>query len=758
VADFETPYLRGLQRQSESTQGPPPPPETEGRDFETPYLRGLESPGQKAEPPGFWSDLGQTVVAKGARGVAAIPGVAGDVAQLFGGPNKYLPTTNDIIAKAGSVAPGIRSALHYQPHHTISRYVGSVAEALPSAVIPLGGGIGLGARMLGGVGSGLAMQGVDDAFKGSSAEGGLGEAGAKLAAGVAGGSLGVGAANALAHAFRSPERIAAERLAAGLSRDIKASGRNATAAMDEAAAAGLPSAALAGKATKGVLRDAAARSSDEAVGSFNTALDAAKGRSRAALDDAVDTIFGRPGLNALDEIDDISRRVKDINNANYTRVMALPEAQKLSTPELGAIAQRLPQNTLRDVFEELRINGVDPASVGLLKTRNGLQIAPGGGSLRLWDEIKQNIDTRIGSLVDPVTRGFLPGKAAQAGSLQNLKSNLIDTLDDVVKPYKQIRFEGSQLYQSRNAVEAGYKLFSDLDAKSIHAKRKFINNLSATQKDDLALGFAGAFKDALAKDPASALRMFAGAGGQFNIAKMNTALGPDRARDLIGSISQQQLTLGLQSLQQHPGFLQSIKGTAKDYGKSGGLGLLGAAAGEALLVGGNIMQVANMALTPGMAIGAIVGMAGRKIYNIKEAKIGEQVLRLASDPARTAELGRLIQRNPDARSFLAKTIEVTARVTPPAGSTTLEDTPAYKRISREASGADVAPPLTIPVGRRASGGRIERAAGGRTMRLSDRLLMAVERARRETQDETKPMLNAPDETVVKALEMAKQHI
>jgi hypothetical protein len=61
-------------------------------------------------------------------------------------------------------------------------------------------------------------------------------------------------------------------------------------------------------------------------------------------------------------------------------------------------------------------------------------------------------------------------------------------------------------------------------------------------------------------------------------------------------------------------------------------------------------------------------------------------------------------------------------------------------------------------GQRASGGRVGRTTGGRAPRISDRLLHAVERARREIQSETKPILDAPDETVVRALEVAKQHI
>jgi len=709
---------------------------------------------QEAEQrPGFLSDFGQTVVAKGARGVAAIPGLPGDVAQMIGRPTNYLPTTNDIISRVGSVSPGVRRALDYQPQHAINRYVGSVAEALPSAMIPLGGGIGAGARFLGGVGSGVAIQGVDDVFKGSPQEGSLLEGGAKLAAGVLGGMGGMKTASGLSTAFRPADGLAMDRLAAGLSRDLKVSGRNPAAALNDAASAGIPPAALAGRATKNELKKAAARSGDEAVGAFNTSLKEAAAGARSALDDAVDAAVQRPGLNAFQAIDDIGQRIRQVNDANYARVMAMPQARNLSSPELSAIAQRLPQGTLRDVAEELRISGVNPSAVGLVKTRNGFEISPQGASLRLWDEIKQNIDSRIGSMVDPVTRSYLPGKGSQAASLQQLKSNLVGVLDGSIDAYKQIRFEGAQLYGARNAIEAGYKLFSDIDPKSLHAKRKLIASLPASQKEDLAVGFAGALKDALAKDPAAAMRMFAGSGGTFNVGKMNLALGPQRAQKLMGAVSQQQLTLGLQALQQHPGFLSSLSGAGKEVSKAGLMGALGAAAGEALMVGGNIMQVANMAVTPAMAVGAVAGLAGRGVLRAKEAKVGEQVLRIAADPSRAAELGALIQRNGDARSFISKFLELTARATPPAASTTTEDVPRYGQHPDVLSQR----PLTIPGGQRASGGRVERASGGR-VRISDRLMLAVERARREVQAQTKPILNAPDETVVRALKVAQQHI
>jgi hypothetical protein len=61
----------------------------------------------------------------------------------------------------------------------------------------------------------------------------------------------------------------------------------------------------------------------------------------------------------------------------------------------------------------------------------------------------------------------------------------------------------------------------------------------------------------------------------------------------------------------------------------------------------------------------------------------------------------------------------------------------------------------------ASGGRIERRSGGRVdnvERLVGQLMLRTKQAKRETTKATEPLLDQPDESIVKALDVAQQAI
>jgi len=61
----------------------------------------------------------------------------------------------------------------------------------------------------------------------------------------------------------------------------------------------------------------------------------------------------------------------------------------------------------------------------------------------------------------------------------------------------------------------------------------------------------------------------------------------------------------------------------------------------------------------------------------------------------------------------------------------------------------------------ATGGRIERRSGGRVdnlERLVGSLMSRVKQAKRDTVKATEPLLDQPDESIVKALDVAQQAI
>jgi len=87
---------------------------------------------------------------------------------------------------------------------------------------------------------------------------------------------------------------------------------------------------------------------------------------------------------------------------------------------------------------------------------------------------------------------------------------------------------------------------------------------------------------------------------------------------------------------------------------------------------------------------------------------------------------------------------------------------AYRRQQNNLPGKLLAPLAGPITGLFAKGGRTGRKSGGKVgmdvKPLVDRLMTLADQAKKATDNNTKPLLNAPDETIVKALRVANQAI
>lgn len=691
-----------------------------------PSFGGVRTQAQAEQAKAPWyEDIYRTAIAKGTRGAAAIPGMFGDIASLTGTPNKYLPTTQDIMGRIESISPEVKQALQYEPQNIYSRYLGAAAEFAPAALIPGLGVGGLGARLAGAAGSGFASEAAKDALRGQE---GLGAAAGTLGAAVAGGMTGTALAQKGAQLTRDvfmPGRSAAMRLAEAQKGDLVTGGRRgAAASMDEAVSQGVAPATVGGIGTEKLIKEAAGRAGPEARGAFNVAVEQAREQAPSIVTRSIENMFGR-APKAFDEADAIAERVKQLNDANYKRVMSMPAAKAIPQTTLAPIVNRLPKNTINNVLDDMRQQGVNPATMGLVKTPSGYAIPPRGASLRFWDEVKQDLDSQISSLYDPVTKALKPGMNKQAATLTGLKSDLVSTLDKAIPDYQKIRFEAAELYGARNAIEAGYRFFNDNNFRNLHNIKKVADKkLTPDQREDFAFGAAAAYNDLLSKNPSAALSMFGGRNAKFMSDKLSYALGPDRADELIGTINAQNLNMKMKDLSN---IAQSSGFSIGDVAAGAGAGALS----QLALTGESFLQnLAAFNLAPGALFGLMASMGVKASYNAKERRIGEEILRLASDPAASAQIGRLIREVPEARSFLAKTLSGIARAAPPSAAA--------------AEG-------------QAAGGRIERASGGR-VNMADQIMAQIDKARKELQSETGALLNHDDETVVKALKVANERI
>lgn len=701
----------------------------------------------RSEPTvGLKEDLVRSAGSGIARGAAGFAGLPGDIESLgragaryfgYNAPEEtYLPTSSQMISSVENLSPAIKSALNYNPEWAAGRYAKSAAEFVPATIPAIfTGGLPLYARAAGGVGAGLAAQGAKDALDATNI-GGLGATGATLGSAVAGGMAGSSLASRgvnLARSVLTPSSEASSRIAKSIASDATIGGKSgAQLAMDEAAARGVSPMAASGEQTKRMVADAASRVDDASRGTFNTSIARQRDDAAEVVDKSLETMFGRP-VKAFDEADAIAQRVSQLNDVNYKRVMSLPQAQAVPQKVTGPIAARLPKNTINNVLDDMRQNNINPATLGLVKTGNNTYaIPPGGASLRFWDEVKQELDSQIGSLYDPITKALKPGANKQAATLMSTKSDLVNALDNAVKDYKQIRFEASELYGARNAIEAGYRFFNDNNTKNLHNMKKMVaNKLTPAQREDFAYGAAGAYRDALEKNPSAALAMFSGNKAGFLSDKMRYALGPQRADELIGTVIAQRLNSRIADV---AGPAASGYGSLLSSGAVGGAGGAAGYFGQALLAGESAaLQNAAFGLGTLAAAGAATGIAARTVYNAKERRVAREILRLAADPASSAKIARMIRDVPEARSALSKMMSAAGRA---------------------------APATLSGVQEQASGGRVGRASGGRLNGASraDMIIAQVDKARKELQRETGSLLNHDDSTIVKALKVANERI
>jgi hypothetical protein len=689
-------------------------------------------------------DVARSALAKGVRGAAALPGMFGDVPAMFGAEKYRPPTTEEYIEKISNISPKVREMLAYQPKTTAGRYVGSAAEFLPSAALALiPGGQGpalsrLGVGAVGAIGSGIGSQAVEDLVRTGAPEleGTPYEAAGKFAGAVAGGAGLPSAVRGIGTLFQGAGTRAAKDVASALSKDFTRG--TSVGAPADVARSEIPLSALGGQETANILKSAAGKAGDAAIGQYNDALKAFRENSVNKVTSSLEQLFGGEAIDMSSARKALDSRIRQTNDANYSRVMDLPHAKSINDPALDHIASIVPQSIVDDVTQGIRYRSKGPMdgpeSFGFIPVQNkagevtGYKLPAQGLSLRGWDEIKQGIDSSIGKMYDPVTKKVKPGY--DPSDLNSFKNQLVGVLDKNVPEYGPIRFEGAQLYDSRNAMEAGYRYFQDGKAKGIQAKEDMVRKLTGPQKEDFAYGYSAALQDEIAKDPLKALGAFNKGQGDFNFNKMKFALGEDNAHQIIGDIHAGYLGNSLKNLDKQSNLL----GQAGAFAGSSALGAIGS---QMLGLGETLATGSAMSFAPSAIAGLVLGGIGKGIYSARERAKADEILRLMADPNARVKLGKMIADDPDARSFMQKLYMSMARNAPPVAAQTNQPSP-----------------------QEANGGRIGRASGGRIAPDSkaDSLVRAAEVAKKDINKSTEPLLDQPDETITRALAVAKKHI
>ena len=757
------------------TRGATPAPSGEAQ----PSVTAEEFSRMTAPPPppsvGFGEDVGRSALAGATSGTAKVAGIPGDIGRIWpaalgwasrkmGAPESaaqaiergigavsllgYLPSSQQTEAAVKRAIPAMSSVMEYKPETKAGAYAKSIGEEAPLALIP-GGGFGIGARLVGAGASGLASEGVRQAFKGKPGEGSGYQTAAEIAAPLLAGPasmFGVQAAGRGVKTLASPittllspanaEAKAGERLAASMGADMaldqSATGSAATQALREAGATGVsPSgitpSQLAGTETRRVGAIAAGKQ-PEALQKYNEKI--AQGAAEAT-EDMRSYLAGKVGRqelvfsNEMNAVDDLKSAV---NNPNYTRVMALPEAQSIPTTEFRELFN---QPLFRSQWDEA--NSVAAS----LKDKYGLQI-PGKtqeGNLAYWDFMKRHFD-RLGEAETIGTK---------ADAYREIAKKIRDRADTVIPDYKKARDEAAEIFGYRNAMEMGrdYLNFSNARWKNLTKIEKDIfNTMSPQEMDRLRLGAAVALTEKMItpKSPDNIMKLYDQIGSSEMQRRLAVTFGEDGKNEILGRATQNALKAKAKPIE--PG---EFSRGATDIGKEYGTGI-GVTAGALAIIPSLISQTALF--NPDWKnISAAIGLAlYGKAVSASEAKIAEQALRLLNSPEGTVRLGQLMYESPKTRSFLAKLDGFMSKTATQQAVTAAARSQA-SNITQEPR------ELTI------RGERPQRATGGRTGAMTaDKLIIAAERAKKSIGKDTEALLSTPDASVARALAVANQKL
>jgi hypothetical protein len=405
----------------------------------------------------------------------------------------------------------------------------------------------------------------------------------------------------------------------------------------------------------------------------------------------------------------------------YSLARSMPAARAIDDPVLNAVRNR---SIFKDAEAAAMKNAADVPQWGIVPPAAGRP-----GNLAYYDQVKRELD----SIISQAAR---VGDDTRKAAAETARIDMLRVLDARVPQYASARGIASDTFRSTTAPQSGGRFFDLSDDIKIDQFKQAFSTFSPEQKQGFALGFMGRLEQELkTKNPTLIANRFL-KDKQFQ-EKIQFAFGKEWSQAIRGKVLSENIIQQADRIRAQLASASAAQGAAHPY-KRQAAGFAGAAgAGAAFLERQAVLQfLSQFGISPTMAIAAGAGAAaglGRAVVMTKvEQRVANRMIELMkrNDPSLYGEISRLIDRSPEVYNKI------------------LVPLVAIQQAQEKGGAPDQPPP---------PGERPQRASGGR-VRISDRLMMAVERARRQVQAETKPILDAPDETVVRALKVAQQHI
>lgn len=365
-------------------------------------------------------------------------------------------------------------------------------------------------------------------------------------------------------------------------------------------------------------------------------------------------------------------------------------------------------------------------------------------NLQYWNVVKQELDAIISKNRPNKLTGT--GNQSVFESAQEAKKELVKALDDAVPEYAAARDSHSELLGYTSAPDAGNAFASANTASEINDLLGLYSKYNDGQKELFRRGVVRSLYDQLGSPSGSVsgfVKRMTSENAKENFVKV---LGEDQYNTLLGRATAEDIMSKAKAIKEMPG------GTAAFAAKEG------AKAGALLAAG----QVANIFIHGGPSIGGVpalasgiaaIGSVGKDLaLNYAERRVAPRVVELmrSSHPDDLVRLGDLIAKNPDAGSFVGKISN--ALSTAPMRYLQSQQTSEY--ATPESWSIEPSPENYDIVPAQASGGRIGRKSGGRT--IGNPISAEVKRVRALLSEKTASMLSVPDDAIATALHIAKE--
>lgn len=439
-------------------------------------------------------------------------------------------------------------------------------------------------------------------------------------------------------------------------------------------------------------------------------------------------VFGRRLTGVDQDLPTFNRMLEQQGAAERTRVYdiarANPAAQQIPNEMFGDLIDR-------PIFQKAEANAQREAA-------NNIEwdiiprTADTPGNLNYWDQVKRELDKMYGT-EDPRT-------------IQNIKGLLTKKLDTLVPDYAKARDIASETFGAQSAPKAGVNFMSNIDAFEKDAIKEAIKRYSPEQRQAFNVGVMQSIFDRVEKGQIEPLAKQFLTNRVFQD-KLKTALGDESFSVLRGKVLSENMLHKAWQNQQQFGMREGKK-IVSPYKVGAAASLAAGAAFEAQAVM-NLLQQLNISPT---TTAVMLGIGGgttlaNAVKNSGERRIVARMFDLIQkeDPRSFSELDALTRKRPDLYQAILGPMAVRA------GEQAEEEPRQQAPVQGQPAQA---------VGRQATGGRVGRAFGGRAGRplTAEMLLLAAHRAKKKINKTTEKILEAPDETVVKALSIAQREI